>query len=203
MVRRFFAAALLVVALAGCGSDVGDLSQADPVAGSSSSQVSSTLPSTTTTMETTTTNNPTTSTLSDAEKTAAELEQHVSLIRGVYRHLSDISFGGLEEFNAALAEVVYPGFECSAEDYAAQTVDYPPDYRFEAIVAVDTIEPDPGWVIPPGTEASGEVAEGTVYIAQVTFTESSASGLIDPISSTSEVHITIIDGEAFVFMPCS
>jgi hypothetical protein len=166
-------------------------SGSEPTTTTTTPQTTTTAP-TTTTSSTTTTTQPTTTTLSEEELEAIQLEEDTILIRTMFRGRSDSWALGPDSAIEFIVDHNYPGMECTAADFE----DFFPEFQLESffeeiIVHVDTIEPDPEWILPD----IGSVPSGRLYIFQITYTYDLGSSLL-------EVHATIIDEDAYFFIQC-
>jgi hypothetical protein len=96
---------------------------------------------------------------------------------------------------------VYPGLGLTAEGCRAAFELGPTDtFREEVELDEDSIEPDEDWVMPQGPLA-GEAPDGTVYVMTIESSQYRNDELLG--SESHEVHVTIVDGEAYFFYTCS
>jgi len=134
---------------------------------------------------------PTTTTLSEEDLAALQLEEDSKLIRQLWRDFSDSWVGGVDAALAFMADNSYRERGCTAEDYR-NVADPLEGDRTEVVVHADTIELDSDWLDP----TSGPTPQGRIYIMQATVTNPFGS------STLSEIHTTILDGSAYLFIEC-
>ena len=187
MTRRHFltGATLLMLVVAACGGT--DTTSTTDELTTSAAPTTTTIPPTPTT------------TLSQEQLAAAQYEEDVKAIKTLFRRYSDSWFIGEDTGFAYLEDHVYPGEECSAEDYKEKW-NVPEGFKEEIIVDESTIERDDGWPIPGGV-ASGIIPEGRIYILSATSTVSQPG--FDPSEVVAEVHATVLDdGTTYFFWGC-
>lgn len=79
-----------------------------------------------------------------------------------------------------------------------QGLGYTDAYRLSYAPDVDAIEPDPGWQVPDGRYAGLE-PDGDTYLVPVEVRETDIGYAAD---FEADVHVTVLDGEAYFFQPC-
>jgi hypothetical protein len=192
------------VVFAGCGGTSEQAGPGTTVAVASSASLATTPPATATSTSaaaTTTTVAPTT--------TTDPTEGDKQLVRSLYYGFSQSWRDGLDAgfgFMAAHEDPLYryTASECKAKwlvDPSGKPVDGSAitQYSDSIVPDVSTMALDPHWVIPAGHSA-GQRPEGRTYIVTVTesFTEN-GSGVPQ---KTSQLHVTILNGEAYFYYQC-
>ncbi len=188
MIRKPAILVAFVLALAACGSASLDTTSA-PV------ETTVAAPTTTVVAPTTTVPPTTTTTISPEVLAEIEYEKDLKLIKTAWRAYSDVE---APEINVWLEDNNYPTRECTAEMYVAH-YGFPDGFREEAVLDQSTVERDGEWAIPSG-RAKGEVPEGRTYIMTVNFAYWEPG--FAPTQYIAEVHATVLDGQAYVFIEC-
>lgn len=192
--RRACTALMVGVAVAACGGGSDDTESVDTTAAPPAE--STTAPETTAP--------PTT--ISPEEAAAAELEADRALILQMWRDASD-SWGSGDEAGMTagfqfLVDNSYPG--TTSGTAASCRANYEGgipliSYQEEIVVHADTIARDDGWIVPGGA-GEGIAPGGRIYIHQITFTPY-IDGQVGE-QQLAEVHTTVEDGRAFMFIDC-
>ncbi len=125
-----------------------------------------------------------------------------ALTRTLYDDLSQSTTGGLDALAAAQAGGNHPEYTYTVEECRTylQSSGLTDAFRLTAVPDVDAMVPDPDWAVPDG-RYQGLVPTGTIYVLPVTF-EQSDPDLGPPQSSSSQVHVAVLDGQAYFFQPC-
>lgn len=182
----------LLLFLVSCGSGSAD----EQTTVAQQETILTTAAPTTTLPPTTTTVQPTTTTLGPEELAAIEYEADLKLIKAVWRSLSDQRSPGSYSW---LGDHNYPPEGCTAEMYEAK-YGFPDGTSVEVVLDPSTVERDDGWTNPNGVRVGDEIPDGRIYIMTIT-------QVVDMpgqagTSTLAEVHVSVLDDRAFVFIGC-